>query len=55
MCSGVRECKFSCGVIGFSSSGLCDKKEVKFDRTGILGGEGSFSGPGVCGRFSVMI
>ena len=27
-------------MIGFSSSGLCDKKEVKFDRTDIFGGEG---------------
>ena len=34
LCSGVR------GVLGFSSSGLCDKKEVKFDWTDIFGGEG---------------
>ena len=27
-------------LLGFSSSGLCDKKEVKFDRTDIFGGEG---------------
>ena len=50
MCAGV----FICGcfrdlcarvcasvdLLGFSSSGLCDKKEVKFDRTDIFGGEG---------------